>query len=78
MLKLIYGINIYNEEEQGLYDENADLVIMSGDYYHTKISDRIKGFLDGLEYANIRKEVKVLVIGKESELFKKFGFVDEM
>ena len=34
-----------------LYDDDVKKIILQGDYYHDKIGDYIKGFLEGLSYA---------------------------
>lgn len=71
MLKLIRAINLYNNKEQALYDETNGIIILSGDI---NISDRINGFIEGLDYVHINYDVNVVIIGESSELFNLFGF----
>ena len=41
----------YDPTLEVLYDADTHKIIASGDWYHDKISDYIKGFLEGLSYA---------------------------
>jgi hypothetical protein len=54
MIKLIR--TYYAEEVQALYDSEG-YEILSGDWYHDKIQQKIDGFLLGLEFAKIEFEV---------------------
>lgn len=73
MLNLTLGINMYNQNEQALYDEKHDMVIMSGDVYNC-INIRIEGFIEALEYRDVNYHLGVSLIDKNDKLFKKFGF----
>ena len=43
--------------EKALIDDRDD-VVMSGDYYHDKINDKIEGFFEGLDYAKLKYNVE--------------------
>jgi DNA-binding LacI/PurR family transcriptional regulator len=47
-MKLIIYRNEDFEEEEALFDLESKRVIMSGDYYHNKINERINGYLQAL------------------------------
>jgi len=56
MLKLVIYVNEDFEEERALFDLESKKVIVSGDYYHNKINERIEGYLQALNDFNIYKD----------------------
>jgi ribosomal protein S6E (S10) len=56
----------YAEEVQSLYDDKGK-EILTGDWYHDKIGQKIDGFLLGLEFAKIKFEVEEVNTEEEYE-----------
>lgn len=52
--------------EKALVDE-YDKTVISGDYYHDKIDEKIEGFLLGLDYAGFKYSVEE--VEKEESLY---------
>lgn len=78
MMFKIYTNGDYGDIQKALVNGETNEVIMQGDYYHDKISERINGFLTGVEYAS-RKPVWVdeTEITKDHKLFEELDFYSE-
>lgn len=78
MLKFIRYTNKENEDQKALYDIQREYVVMSGDYYHDKINERIMGFLNALDYLFTEDEVEIRqdFIDRTHPLFYKLDFQD--
>jgi len=57
-------INDYDGSEVILYDVDNQTEIMRGDWYHNKINDKIKGFIECLEYLKINYSINKIVVKK--------------
>lgn len=80
MLRLRRYYNDDFEEEEALYNEDAGGVILMGDYYHDKISEKIDGFIEGIEFAKMDFELlepKHINSKDHTELFEYIGFYSE-
>lgn len=76
-MKLIIYINGNYEEENALFDLDAEEVILKGDYYHDKINVKIEGYLQALVDFNIyRNEVDVEEISDEHKYFEMIEFYE--
>lgn len=76
----IYDNQHYEEGEEALYDEENDVIIMSGDYYHTKVSVKIEGYIQALNDHNLYPltydEIEIESIDRNHKYYKKFDFYD--
>ena len=79
MLKFIRYTNKENEDQKALYDVQRQYVIMSGDYYHDKIDERIIGFLNAVDYLFSEDdfEIKQEFIGRFHPLFHELDFQED-
>jgi hypothetical protein len=75
-MNLTILINGTSEDEKGLYDNDKEMLIVKGDYYHIKIDDRIEGIIQGIEYCGIEVNLNKLTIYPTNELFNKYNFYD--
>ena len=68
-------LRVYETENDGeilkaLINEDTKTLIFNGDYYHAKITERIEGFLYGLEYMGIKYELlETKVIKSRSKMY---------
>lgn len=66
MLNLIWYINEQEDYgEQALVNTDSKEIVLKGDYYHDKISDKIKGFLQALDYAKVEYNLQKEYVSKE-------------
>ena len=70
--------NATYDEQHALYDVNNQIVIMSGDYYHDKILDKIEGFFRALTYTALPHSRQNISITPEDniDLWNKCNFYD--
>lgn len=74
----VYINGAYSEVEKALVNVDTNEVVLSGDYYHDKIDEYIKGFLTGLHYVGIEFHLlKPETIMSEHKMFKVCNFCDE-
>lgn len=66
----------YDDVEEALVDITTDHVILNGDYYHNKISDRIEGFIEGLKYVGVDVDVQIREINPNHSWFQMLDFYD--
>ena len=73
-MNLVIYINETYEEEQALYDNDNNKVLLKGDYYHDKISSKISGYLfaKGID----ESEVEDVYIDQDHVLFDALEFYD--
>jgi hypothetical protein len=77
-MKLIIYTNDHFEEEKALFDIENNETILKGDYYHDKINEKIKGYLQALREFNIYKdEVDDEWINNEHHHYNLIGFYDD-
>jgi hypothetical protein len=68
-------LRVYETENDGeilkaLVNEDIEMLIFNGDYYHDKITERIEGFLYGLEYSGVKYELLATkVIKNKSKMY---------
>jgi DNA-binding LacI/PurR family transcriptional regulator len=55
-MELIIYVNEKFEDERALFDLDKKKIILKGDYYHDKISEKIEGYLKALKDHNIYDE----------------------
>ncbi|MGV4321192.1 hypothetical protein [Bacillus mojavensis] len=55
-MNLIIYVNDNFEEEKALFDLESKKALLTGDYYHDKIDERIEGYLEALKDFKIVKE----------------------
>lgn len=70
-------VNSEFEEQEALFDEMLNKVVMTGDYYHEKIGYIIDGFLDGVAYSGKNMIYRTLRIDSSNKNFKKLDFYSE-
>lgn len=74
----IYVNGAYSEVEKALVNVDTNKVVLSGDYYHDKIDEYIKGFLMGIHYAGIKFHLlKSEKIMPGHKMFVACNFYDE-
>lgn len=76
MRSLVIYVNEHFEEEMALYDLESNEVILKGDYYHSKISFVIEGYLYALGLKE-NEDVSREYINNTHKLFKKLDFYDD-
>lgn len=75
-IKVYYNADF--DEEAALFNEDAKDVILSGDYYHEKITDKIQGFISALDYLHIDYNLlESEYINHDNEMFDLFEFYNE-
>lgn len=53
-------------------------IIMSGDWYHDKISEKIEGFFKALDYFNVQyNRIDDSTLTPEDDLYWDLGFIDD-
>lgn len=80
--KLVVYTNKDYEEEMALVNytnSNVYDVLITGDYYHDKINDKIEGYLIALSHLKRYDvdDVVRIIIGRDSEMYKFLGFYDK-
>ena len=71
----IYESEIEDEIVKALINEDTKELILNGDYYHDKITEKIQGFLQGLDYIKFEYEwLETKVINEDNEMYSVCGF----
>jgi len=66
----IYESEIEEEIVKALVNEDTKQLIMNGDYYHDKITEKIQGFLQGLDYTKFGYEwLETKVISEDDDMY---------
>lgn len=74
-MNLVIYINEHFEDARALFDLDKGEAILSGDYYHDKIDERIEGYLQALADHNIHTEdVEDIWIDETHEHFRECNF----
>lgn len=77
-MNLIIYTNEEYEDEKALFDLDSNKMLLKGDYYHNKISEKIEGYLNALNDFEIYcEEVNRESIDRNHELFELIGFYYE-
>lgn len=77
-MNLVIYVNEHSEDEKALFDRGEKKIIMKGDTYHNKISQRIEGYLQALDdFAIYREKVETKYINESHELYEEIGFYNE-
>ena len=76
-------LRVYETENDGeilkaLINEDTKTLIFNGDYYHAKITERIEGFLYGLEYSGIEYELLATKVIKNKSKMYSICLFDEL
>lgn len=81
MKTLVVYINSIDDTQRALVealDNGKYEVIMSGDWYHDKILEKIEGFFKALDYFNVLyNKTDYVVLTPEDDLYWDLGFIDD-
>lgn len=81
MKNLVIYINVIDDTQRALVeilDDNTYKIIMSGDWYHDKIIEKIDGFFQCLNYFNILHNLhNHKIISPEDKLYEELGFIED-